>query len=570
MEIKEIIRELEYFRGYYPEEALREAINRKEEISPELIKMLKKSIVNISYIVESTHNFGYSYAFYLLAQFRDKSAFPLITEFFSILEGNSYNFTGDMVTEALARILASVFNGELTTLNFVSTSDKYDEYVRVAYLDTYIILYKNEKISREELIDGYQYIFEELERKKSYLWYSLIDACTIAGISEFTDKIKLAYKDNLVDANELPYDQTMNRIETGYDGDNSFKKTTLIDDVIKETNCWSCFQKKQEEHSFYAGMPVTAKEIIKELVFFRGYYPAEALAKAAENKDVIIPELLKLLDWTSENPDECKDVDFIGPILACYLLGQFQEKSAFPTIIRFITSGISSNDAIFEFTLISLGEILASCYNGDHSLLTENILNKEVPADIRSAFLDCFIIIYKYNEIGKKEYFAILKRLFDNLEKDAEPVWNNLIEACKLAQAKEFYPEIELAYQANLVSEYIVPFEETRKIINNLDKQPADLKWMKKFDAEINTTDWWECIELEEYEDIELSYLDSKKYFFRSQSNDSKIDNVQYQDFDEPYQPMQPFVREGKKIGRNDPCPCGSGKKYKKCCGKNN
>ncbi|MBQ3670795.1 MAG: YchJ family protein [Treponema sp.] len=26
-------------------------------------------------------------------------------------------------------------------------------------------------------------------------------------------------------------------------------------------------------------------------------------------------------------------------------------------------------------------------------------------------------------------------------------------------------------------------------------------------------------------------------------------------------------VREGAKIGRNDPCPCGSGKKYKKCCG---
>lgn len=27
-------------------------------------------------------------------------------------------------------------------------------------------------------------------------------------------------------------------------------------------------------------------------------------------------------------------------------------------------------------------------------------------------------------------------------------------------------------------------------------------------------------------------------------------------------------VRKAKKIGRNDPCPCGSGKKYKKCCGK--
>jgi preprotein translocase subunit SecA len=27
-------------------------------------------------------------------------------------------------------------------------------------------------------------------------------------------------------------------------------------------------------------------------------------------------------------------------------------------------------------------------------------------------------------------------------------------------------------------------------------------------------------------------------------------------------------VRKGERVGRNDPCPCGSGKKYKKCCGK--
>ena len=30
----------------------------------------------------------------------------------------------------------------------------------------------------------------------------------------------------------------------------------------------------------------------------------------------------------------------------------------------------------------------------------------------------------------------------------------------------------------------------------------------------------------------------------------------------------QPFVREGRKIGRNEPCPCGSGKKYKYCHGR--
>jgi len=33
-------------------------------------------------------------------------------------------------------------------------------------------------------------------------------------------------------------------------------------------------------------------------------------------------------------------------------------------------------------------------------------------------------------------------------------------------------------------------------------------------------------------------------------------------------QPKQPATRDEDRIGRNDPCPCGSGKKYKKCCGK--
>ena len=38
--------------------------------------------------------------------------------------------------------------------------------------------------------------------------------------------------------------------------------------------------------------------------------------------------------------------------------------------------------------------------------------------------------------------------------------------------------------------------------------------------------------------------------------------------FDGTPPPAKQYVREGPKIGRNDPCPCGSGKKYKKCCGR--
>lgn len=35
------------------------------------------------------------------------------------------------------------------------------------------------------------------------------------------------------------------------------------------------------------------------------------------------------------------------------------------------------------------------------------------------------------------------------------------------------------------------------------------------------------------------------------------------------HEPIETFIRTTREIGQNEPCPCGSGLKYKKCCGKN-
>ncbi|MPQ31284.1 tetratricopeptide repeat protein [Clostridium estertheticum] len=45
-------------------------------------------------------------------------------------------------------------------------------------------------------------------------------------------------------------------------------------------------------------------------------------------------------------------------------------------------------------------------------------------------------------------------------------------------------------------------------------------------------------------------------------------DNEENEESLKDYEPQEPIVREESKVGRNDLCPCGSGKKYKKCCGK--
>jgi preprotein translocase subunit SecA len=47
---------------------------------------------------------------------------------------------------------------------------------------------------------------------------------------------------------------------------------------------------------------------------------------------------------------------------------------------------------------------------------------------------------------------------------------------------------------------------------------------------------------------------------------DRELEGLQMMTADGPSKPNQPVLAK-KTVGRNDPCPCGSGKKYKKCCG---
>ena len=47
----------------------------------------------------------------------------------------------------------------------------------------------------------------------------------------------------------------------------------------------------------------------------------------------------------------------------------------------------------------------------------------------------------------------------------------------------------------------------------------------------------------------------------------SSSDKNSYSQSSQTDEHQAPYVREGKKVGRNDPCPCGSGKKFKKCHG---
>lgn len=66
------------------------------------------------------------------------------------------------------------------------------------------------------------------------------------------------------------------------------------------------------------------------------------------------------------------------------------------------------------------------------------------------------------------------------------------------------------------------------------------------------------------------SYQIYRNALYYDEAEDSTMDEFDDYEFDNGeafYDPPEPFVRTEPNIGRNDPCPCGSGKKYKKCHG---
>jgi preprotein translocase subunit SecA len=65
------------------------------------------------------------------------------------------------------------------------------------------------------------------------------------------------------------------------------------------------------------------------------------------------------------------------------------------------------------------------------------------------------------------------------------------------------------------------------------------------------------AVEQQRRSNLEMQYEHDELNTFSVEEEDNSADNA-----------TQPFVREGKKVGRNEPCPCGSGKKYKQCHGK--
>jgi len=238
LEIKEILSRLEYNTGTFPYEAIEETIEKKEEIIPELLRILEKSEENIYSIKEKPYYFAHIYAMFLLAQFREKRAYLLIKKLFSHPGDIIKPITGDFTIESLPRVLASICHGDLGIIKeFIENKDIY-EYVRSAGLKALVILVVNGLKTRSEVLNYFKSLFRgKLEREPSFIWSSLISCSCDLCAKELYEDILHAYKEWLVEPDYISLKSVHHYLKMGLEANLDLLKRNerykLIDDTIE-------------------------------------------------------------------------------------------------------------------------------------------------------------------------------------------------------------------------------------------------------------------------------------------------------------------------------------------------
>jgi len=285
------------------------------------------------------------------------------------------------------------------------------------------------------------------------------------------------------------------------------------------------------------------KEVLSELEYNKGYFPYEAIQEAIAQKEKIVPELLKILENAEKSIHQIEEQpNYMAHIYAMFLLAQFREKRAYPLIVNlFSHPGDTSDNIAGDFICEDLPRVLASVCHGDTALIKQLIENRNVDEYVRDAGLKALLVLVVNGKKTREEVMDYYKSLFrEKLEREYSMVWNGLISCCCYLHPKEVYEDIKKAYEEFLVDPIFITLNDVKDILNKgEDKTPNRLKddiHYKFIDDTISEMEWWACFHPEKK---------VKTKPFKQSEKKSKR----------------------KKIGRNDPCPCGSGKKYKKCCG---
>lgn len=277
----------------------------------------------------------------------------------------------------------------------------------------------------------------------------------------------------------------------------------------------------------------------------------EALAACDMFRDELVKDFLYELNGWATDPKAALKTDGVLGMHALFILARWREESAWPVFRKLFSLPGDIGYSLLGDFITEDGSIALAMLVGKHREELRAMVEDEGLDDYcRNACLDALTCLVAWGELPREEHVAYLRELLTARLRgvpENEHTFGGVVSATCDMEAWELSPEVEAAYERGVVDEGFVSL----RFFLECKAGKHRSQWQAFCDSHKPITD---VAAATSWLDVPLSESEPP-----SPSEDEDYNVIA--DSDQPY--IAP-----PKVGRNDPCTCGSGKKFKKCCGK--
>ena len=280
--------------------------------------------------------------------------------------------------------------------------------------------------------------------------------------------------------------------------------------------------------------------------------PREAMQWALDNWDEAAPGLLGVLERYADGTDRSEDAAN-ALFFILHLAGERRDTRTFAPLCRLAKDAEAIEAVLGDGITTPLKGILISTYDGDLDALKGVIEAERADPYVRSGALEVLAYLAATGRVAREDAQAYLLQLYDTLRPQHESfAWYGWSAAIALLGLASMSGLVRKAFARGLIDPVFTNYDHFREDLGRTLADPegmAGLRYDKigpLDDAIAELAGWY-------------AFSDAAKQN-RARHIAREAAGVQ------PRPPEAPAINPFKGVGRNGPCPCGSGKKFKKCC----
>jgi hypothetical protein len=292
-----------------------------------------------------------------------------------------------------------------------------------------------------------------------------------------------------------------------------------------------------------------AAEILDQLTHAEGL-PKAALQAASAQRVEMVPVFVREIDsyLALDSADRAKPTPLF---FIFHLLGEWRERTAYRPLADLLRYPGHEVDAILGDAITSTTHrVMAAVFDGDPQPLYEIILDPNAEQFVRSRMCEALAMLVLRGELDRALAGRFLRDAFMELQPQAECyVWHGWQSAIAMLGFSELEILVKRAFERGFIDQQWLSFEHFQQDLEWAVKRPGE----PRHPQDNQFTLFGDTIE-------ELSHW----YGF---SDDYLVDRERrLKQAEAEAAESEPYRNPLRGVGRNDPCPCGSGKKFKHCC----